>query len=182
VDTGSAVKEQAQTSAPDGERGVRSPMLSGPSADESALERLLARKIAVTAVSADAGEDVVAHLDEEAVTCGIGPTLDPGDYGWTCHDDRAAAAADGVLTTAEAPLGVLPPHTAALIHTGGAGARIPGVTLPHLPDSCFWTRRLVEVGRAIEVGPASSVSVETVRAALGRCVGQPALRAPGCLR
>jgi hypothetical protein len=92
VDTGSAVKEQAQTSAPDGERGVRSPMLSGPSADESALERLLARKIAVTAVSADAGEDVVAHLDEEAVTCGIGPALDPGDYVLMCrHCQRKSA-------------------------------------------------------------------------------------------
>jgi hypothetical protein len=82
----------------------------------------------------------------------------------------AAAAADRVLTTAEAPLGVLLPHAAALIHTGGAAARIPGVTLPHLPDSYFWTRCLVEVGRAIEIGPASAVSVETVRAALGRCL------------
>jgi sterol 3beta-glucosyltransferase len=90
----------------------------------------------------------------------------------------------GIFATGAVPHDWLFPQMAAVVHHGGAGttaaalrAGVPSVLVPFMVDQFFWARRLRERGVAPRGIPHGRLTAAALATALGRALGDQALRA-----
>jgi UDP:flavonoid glycosyltransferase YjiC (YdhE family) len=93
------------------------------------------------------------------------------------------AASDDVFVIGSVPHDWLFPHTAAVVHHGGAGtvaaavrAGVPSVVVPFMGDQPFWGRRLFELGIAPNPIPRGELSVDRLADAITFATQDEALR------
>lgn len=92
---------------------------------------------------------------------------------------------DDVLIVGDTPHHALFPHTAAVVHHGGAGttaaalrAGVPQVLVPHIMDQFYWGHRLRAAKLAPAAVPVAELTVARLADALAYALHEPSLRGP----
>jgi sterol 3beta-glucosyltransferase len=91
--------------------------------------------------------------------------------GWGGLDN--ANLPDKIFALDSVPHAWLFPHTAAVVHHGGAGttgagfrAGVPSILVPHMGDQTFWAKRVTELGVGPQAIPRRKLTSERLAAAI----------------
>jgi len=109
---------------------------------------------------------------------GVRAIIQSGWAGWDLESD-----ADCLCVAGDLPHDKLFPHTAGVVHHGGAGtvmaaarAGVPQVIVPHLLDQYYWGRLIAKRGVGPPPLPVNRLSVGKLATAIRQMVSSPAMR------